>query len=194
MNGDHGRGLGCRALVLGVALLTAGCSGSSEWNEADRAFVAGMLPHHHLGMELVEEATVDSADVRLRRLVFEMSGYHGSEVGLLERWAVEQRIDEWEVFPGGLPASDLALLDTLTGIEHDVWWLDLMIRHHEGAVAMADRVVAQGAADPVRRLALDVRRVQAAEIETMEELLGSMCGDVAVGLASVTCAQRGLGS
>ena len=187
---DRGAGVRFRcALALIAGLLMTGCSGAPRWNEADRAFVAGMLPHHHLGMALVHEATVDSNDVRLRRLVFEMSGYHSSELGALERWADEQRIDEWTMFPGQLPVSDLALLETLDGIEHDIWWLDLMIRHHEGAVAMADVVVAQGSADDVQRLALDVRRVQAAEIEAMEELLGSMCGEV--GVAPATCAQRG---
>lgn len=183
----------CWWSLVATALCTASiaCSGALGWSDADRAFVAGMLPHHHLGMMLMEDGTIRSSDVRLRRLVFEMSGYHSSESNLLDRWAAEHDIDAATVFPGDLPASDLGRLESLEGVEYDTWWLDLMIRHHLGAVAMADDVLARGTVDDVQRLADDVRRVQAGEIDAMEELLGSMCADVATDPMPSACAAQG---
>lgn len=160
--------------VVGVA---ASCSGSSRWSEADRAFVARMLPHHHLGMTLIEEATVHSSDVRLRRLVFEMGGYHGSEVATLTQWADQHAIDSAADFPGDLEPARVAELPQLGGEEHDIDWLDLMIRHHRGALTIADDAIGHGQQPDVRQLAGEVRRVQSDEIAAMEDLRTALCLD-----------------
>ena len=134
-----------------------------------------MIPHHHLGMVLVDEATVHADDVRLRRLVFEMSGYHHSETGLLEDWADGVGIEPAATFPGDLPRTEVGQLADLRGVEHDTWWLYLMIRHHRGALTIADAQIAEGTVEKVREMAVSVRMVQAAEVEQMETLLDSLC-------------------
>ena len=47
-----------------------------------------------------------------------------------------------------------------------------MIRHHEGAIAMAEDVARDGAHVRISELAADVMVGQQAEIERMRELLG----------------------
>jgi len=136
-----------------------------------------MIPHHHLGMRLIDDATQRSGDVRLRRLVFEMTGYHHSETELLEAWSAAHDIEAASPFPGDLPEPDLARLDSLQGVEHDIWWLDLMIRHHRGALEIADAQIAGGRVAPAREMAISVRRVQSGEIEQMETLRDSLCAE-----------------
>ena len=46
-----------------------------------------------------------------------------------------------------------------------------MVRHHEGAVEMAQEVVAAGRHGPTRRLATEIIRAQEAEIARMRALL-----------------------
>jgi len=100
-------------------------------------------------MRIIDDATQRSGDVRLRRLVFEMTGYHHSETTTLEEWSAE----------------------------HDIWWLDLMIRHHRGALEIADAQIAAGGVAAAREMAISVRRVQSGEIEHMETLRDSLCAE-----------------
>ena len=176
------------AVAITAAALSTGCSNEpAHWTETDRAFVARMIPHHHLGMTLVDEATVNSDDVRLRRLVFEMSGYHQSELDRLMEWADSHGIDAAGDFPGHLPDDDIAALASLDGAEHDIWWLDLMLRHHRGAVQMADAELASGQIDEVRDLADTVRRVQSDEIEQMDGLRRALCAEQPAGTRTAGC-------
>lgn len=129
-------------------------------------------------MTLVDEATVRSYDVRLRRLVFEMSGYHASELDMLNEWADAQSIAPADDFPGNLPERDVAHLADLDTVSHDIDWLNLMIRHHRGAVEVADAELRDGKVAAARRMASTVRRVQSAEIEQMADLLREFCSQV----------------
>jgi hypothetical protein len=185
------RGTAAIALAVTLAPLAAlaACGGdnAARWTDIDRAFVQEMLPHHHLGMALVDDATLHASDVRLRRLVFEMSGYHSSELHTLERWVAEQRLQPAEQFPGSLSDADLTRLRALDGPPHDIWWLALMIRHHRGAVQIADRTIAGSAVDEVRELAVTVREVQASEILEMAELLRALCADAAEQVPTEGC-------
>lgn len=146
-----------------------------------------MIPHHHLGMTLVDEATRRSYDVRLRRLVFEMSGYHASELETLDRWSDAQGIAPMADFPGEVPEGEVRHLADLDTVEHDIWWLDLMIRHHRGAVEIADAELRDGKVAAARTLADTVRRVQSAEIEQMEELRHTLCAQISPPEAVAGC-------
>lgn len=165
------------ALVAG-ALLTAGCADDPvRPSVSDIAFVATLLPHHHLGMLLVDEATLRAGDVRLRRMVFEMGSYHDRELATLADWADQWQVASAVTFPGEITSPDLERLPTLSGVAHDIWWLHLMIEHHEGAVEIADSALAASGLSEVDRLADDVRRVQSSELEAMHTLLVELCGE-----------------
>lgn len=162
-------------VAVAVAVAAAGCGTGP--GDAEREFVAAMLPHHRLGTRLVDEASMNSSDVRLRRLVFEMSGYHGHETGRLAEWAEVWEVEEAETFEGDLPTADVARLDGLSGSDHDTWWLVLMIEHHRGAVDITSRLLAGGVdpADEVAVLAGSIRSVQSDELAVMDELLAELC-------------------
>ena len=164
------------ATVAGVVGLLAGCSTVPTPNDADRSFVAQLISHHHLGMELVDEATVHSSDVRLRRLVFDMSGSHA------DRWRVTAATD----FPGDLAAASVDRLAVLTGADHDTWWLHLMIEHHRGALALAATQLGSGQVRAVIDLARTVQTVQSREVTAMEQLLSEFCGETPVAAGCAT--------
>ena len=149
---------------------------------AEREFVALLLPHHHLGMLLVDEATVRSDDVRLRRLVFEMGSYHSSEIARLTDWADDWNVEPAATFPGELSSAQLSMLAD-TALDHDTVWLQLMIEHHEGAVEIAETYLASGRSAEVRSLASTVARVQREELARMRRLFEQLCRSVPVAAA-----------
>jgi uncharacterized protein (DUF305 family) len=168
------------ASVLGATCVAA-CGKSSPPSVADRNFVVSMVPHHHLGMVLLDDAAPRVADVRLRRLVFEMSDYHHAETSLLEH-----RLDDWQLdgassFAGELSAADLSRLDAAEGDDYDVLWLRLMIAHHRGALVLADSQIAHGTVDELVVMARSVRDVQQDQIDEMRDLLAELCTESTLG-------------
>jgi uncharacterized protein (DUF305 family) len=159
------------ALLL-VMMLAVGCGGHRHHHEADAWFVASMVPHHRLGLELLAIAEPRVDDVRVRRLVFQMSRYHHDELHHLEHHLVRWRLAEAEDYPGHLPPNVLIELAGLQGPDHDRAWLEAMIEHHEGALVIAQRQLDQGRNADLRRLAAGVLEVQRAEIDAMTVLLG----------------------
>ncbi len=146
--------------------------GSAPPNEVDKEFVEQMIPHHHLGMRLIDEATFNSQDVRLRRLVFEMGAYHGAEVATLESWADEWNLSSSENFPGALSESEIEGLTSSKGGDHDIRWLSAMIRHHEGALVIGEK----GRDGRITQsMAATIWRIQQQQIEEMRDLLNDLC-------------------
>ena len=173
--------------VPAPALIVACRDQPATWSEADRVFVSRMIPHHHLGMVLTDLAAQRAADVRLRRLVFEMSGYHQSELGLLDGWARGRGISESKDFPGDLADAEIDALAGTAGEVFDRFWLELMIRHHEGALQIAAEQIDSGTVAEARDLARSVARVQSGEIAEMERLLGELCGAAGVTPPAAHC-------
>lgn len=134
-----------------------------------------MIPHHHLGMELIDEATRNSDGVELRRLVFEMGGYHHDELTRLTRWAKDWGIKEALMFPGGIAKADLARLASLRGPGHDTWWLHVMIEHHRGALVISREALASANDPGITSMAESVISVQEKQIGEMEDLSLRLC-------------------
>jgi uncharacterized protein (DUF305 family) len=64
-------------------------------------------------------------------------------------------------------------LATKKGADFDKAWMDMMIRHHQGAVTMAKTVSTAGSNPDVRALAAAIATAQEAEIAEMKAALGS---------------------
>lgn len=76
--------------------------------------------------------------------------------------------------PGMLTAAELAQLDAATGPAFDKLWLTLMIRHHEGAVTMAETELANGENPDAKAMAQRVVDSQNKEIADMQKVLGGL--------------------
>lgn len=168
------------AIIASAACGGAAKSGASTADTptvADRRFVADMIPHHHLGMALLDEAARHSYDVRLRRLAFEMNSYHQSELDQLHAWADDWGVAASQHFDGDLASTDVDRLLALHDLAHDTWWLHLMIDHHRGALTIAARERDGGAVTDARQLAERVDVQQRADIDAMVTLLDELCGE-----------------
>ncbi len=161
------RDLACATLVV----LAAGCASSPTSTTAEKTFVAQMIPHHELGMRLMDIAATRADDVRLRRLVFEMGGYHHSDMASLSKWSFEWGVKPSGDFPGDLPDTTLDRLATFTGAEFDEAWLDAMIDHHEGALAISRGALADDVRAEIREMARTTLEVQSREIDEMSQLI-----------------------
>jgi len=80
------------------------------------------------------------------------------------------------VMPGMATETELAELRSLSGTPFDVMFLQLMIRHHQGGLEMAEYGQQHADVDVVRGLARSIAETQTAETTTMEAMLRARGG------------------
>jgi uncharacterized protein (DUF305 family) len=73
--------------------------------------------------------------------------------------------------PGLATADQIAELKTLSGVDAEIFFLQLMIAHHRGAVEMAEAVLDRSTNETVTGFANGVVTSQDAEIDLMESML-----------------------
>lgn len=157
---------------------------TAEFNDADVTFAQGMIPHHEQAIEMADIAldpTVGaSADVQALAEAIQAAQDPEIELmsGWLTAWGQPLQMDtsgghDMSSMEGVMTADEMDALGAATGAEFDSMWLEMMIRHHEGAISMANAVKANGLNADVVALANAIIAGQQAEITTMEGLLGS---------------------
>ncbi len=167
--------------VLAAACTSGGSSGDG-FNGADTMFAQMMIPHHEQAIEMADMALdpATGAGPDVTALAEAIAAAQDPEIAemtaLLEGWgepvAMDEGMDHSGMMSGMLTVEELDALAELRGAEFDRAWLEAMIAHHEGAVDMAEDVLADGENPEVRDLAERIVAAQAAEIAEMRALLG----------------------
>ena len=75
------------------------------------------------------------------------------------------------VMPGMATNAEMAKLRSLTGTASDIYFLQLMIRHHQGGLAMMQYAAAHAAVPAVRNFAGKMANAQEAEVSVMTQML-----------------------
>lgn len=159
---------------------TAGEAGG--FNDADVTFSQGMIAHHEQAIEMAEIALDPTVGARaeVTDLAGRIRDAQGAEIAhmtsWLDGWGEPMTMDtsgghDMDSMDGMMSAEDLDRLGTLTGPEFDTAWLEMMIEHHEGAIAQAETAKTEGTNPDVEVLADQIIAAQTSEIEAMEALL-----------------------
>jgi uncharacterized protein (DUF305 family) len=77
---------------------------------------------------------------------------------------------------GMMSAQEISNLGNATGSAFDRMWLRMMVRHHQGAIAMAKTALAQGVDPDAKKLAKSVIDGQSFEIADMNSILTEIPG------------------
>jgi len=158
------------------------------YTAADVRFMSNMIAHHAQAIDIARWAPTHGASSSLQILAERVINAQKDEIALMQRWLRERQLPVPEAratmtmggtehvhqMPGMLTAEQLAQLDAARGKEFDRLFLQLMIQHHQGAVAMVQELVSsQGAAldETVFKLASDINADQATEIDRMQQML-----------------------
>ncbi|WP_281689219.1 DUF305 domain-containing protein [Pseudonocardia thermophila] len=176
---------------LMLTLLLTACGGErasalgtqpSDVNDADVLFVQLMIPHHQQAVDMAEVADKKATNPELRQLVDKIAALQDSEIKLMGGW-----LRSWgkplrpgglghsaHSMPGMLSSRDLDKLDRLQGPAFDKLFLQLMIKHHKGAITMAKEEQTKGRSKNVKEMARWLITNQSAEIRRMEQILRTM--------------------
>jgi uncharacterized protein (DUF305 family) len=151
-----------------------------EHTAADTDFMQDMIVHHAQALEmagLVGERT-DSDDMPL--LAERITVSQESEITLIEQWLTDRGEDvpesgdhaEHGLMPGMATPEQIAELGDARGPAFDALFLQLMIAHHQGALAMVEQLyTAGGGLEPaVDGFAREVEADQTIEIMRMTDM------------------------
>ena len=153
----------------------------AAFNDADIAFAQGMIPHHEQAIEMADIALDPSmgASEQVRDLATRIKGGQDPEIELMTGWltAWGQPVQDvggghdMSSVDGMMSAEEMDSLGTMTAADFDKMWMEMMIRHHEGAIAMAQTAKAAGSNGEVLALADQVIAAQQSEITEMQTLV-----------------------
>lgn len=166
-----------KKLLLAIisALVLTGCATSSqsgsEYSADDIAFAEMMIPHHEQAIEMSEIALLNTTNPEVLQLAQEIKDAQSPEIELMKSWAgVKVSIHAGHMMEGMLNEGELNDLREAKGQEFDRLFLQAMIKHHEGAIEMAQDVATSMNKD-VADLSASIINAQQLEIAAMKELL-----------------------
>ncbi len=166
-------------------------------NAVDVGFAQDMTVHHLQGVTMASWVRDHSRDPAIRQLAFDIESGQTEQVGRMQGWlglwsraslpsgehmgwmsdaghanhAKGTPDDASRPMPGMATTKELSRLRSLSGTELDVYFLQLMIRHHQGGGPMMRAAKDKAAMGEVLNLAEKMLTAQTAEIEAMTAML-----------------------
>ncbi|HMQ36346.1 MAG: DUF305 domain-containing protein [Propionibacterium sp.] len=171
---------GCQAppSVTPAPAASASAGPTRSANAADAMFAQMMIPHHEQAVVMSDAMLAKPGiSAEVTTLATQIKNAQQPEIdqmrGWLKAWGAAEHGDHHghTGMDGMLTEQELAALKDAQGAQAEKLFLTGMIRHHEGAVAMAKEVQANGADPDVRELADAIITSQQAEIDQMKRLL-----------------------
>ena len=160
---------------------SAAAPASGPHNDADVTFASMMIPHHNQAIEMSNMLLAkDGIDPKVTALAQKIKAAQGPEVAQMSGWLAgwgsnpspSSMGDMGGMGDGLMNQADMDALNTATGDQAAQLFLTGMIKHHQGAVAMAQTELDSGQNAEAKKLAQDIITAQKAEITEMTQLLG----------------------
>jgi uncharacterized protein (DUF305 family) len=185
------RGLVVLATALSVLLTACGGqdSGSAPpappFNQADVDYAVDMSMHHSQGVSMAELAATQARSPKVKALATRIRQAQGKEVDRIAGW-----LNDWQAkgatmpphghsddapdVPGMMNPDEIAKLERASGRAFDRLFLSMMIRHHQGAIQLAEHETKSGASAEAKDVAQNLITTQSAEMREMKQLLAEV--------------------
>jgi uncharacterized protein (DUF305 family) len=180
-NGDDMSGMDHGSMSSATATAEAGKSAAAaDFNDADVTFAQTMIPHHEQALEMAKLADGRASDPEIKELASQIEKAQDPEIktlkGWLESWG---KPTEMESMPGmdhsgmdGMMSDeDMEALKAAKGTDFDKMFAEMMIEHHNGAIAMAKDEQKNGQNADAKKMADAIIEGQSAEVKQLQSIL-----------------------
>ncbi|MEU0470697.1 DUF305 domain-containing protein [Amycolatopsis sp. NPDC006131] len=169
-------------------------------DSVDVGFAQDMSVHHLQAVTMASLARDRSTDPSIRVLAFDIESTQQGQVGMMSGWLTlwnqptlplgtymawmsgpaahghgattgSVPAEGVRIMPGMATQQELTRLRSLSGAELDVYFLQLVLRHHAGGAPMAQYAADRAGQSAVRALADSIVKSQTAEMETIKSML-----------------------
>jgi uncharacterized protein (DUF305 family) len=147
-----------------------------------------MIPHHAQAIAMADMALKQATDAKVMALAPKIKQAQGPEIARMSGWLtgwgapVPGTTDGPDMSGAGaqmhgmMSAQQMTDMGMAKGSAFDRMWLQMMVKHHEGAVAMARTELAQGVNPDGKQLAQSIIDSQSTEIAEMNSILTGLPG------------------
>lgn len=165
-------------------------------------FAQDMSVHHLQAVTMANWARDHSTDPQVEQLAFDIQSTQTEQIGRMKGWLMlwdqpEQATgasmawmtepmsghsghgqtagtpSDGALMPGMATTAELTKLRSLQGKELDVFFLQLMLRHHQGGTAMAEYAQQHSGLPALKALVTSILASQGAEADLMQRMLAS---------------------
>jgi uncharacterized protein (DUF305 family) len=189
------------AVGMLITLARVAQSSAPDAGSVDVGFAQDMRVHHLQAITMAGIERDRTTDSDLHTLAFDIESTQLTQVGMMAGWLTVWEQPElsdpgkgymaWMAggshfhggaatssggvtqMPGMATTEELNKLKTLSGKELDVFFLQLMLRHHQGGLAMAQYAAEHAGVGYVRNLASKIVSAQQAEVTLMTRMLSA---------------------
>ncbi len=176
--------------LVGHRSTSTGTAGPAV-TSVDAGFAWDMQTHHLQAVEMAGYARDHTTDPAVKLLAYdiETSQYNqaGEMRGWLEAWGLpvsnpnpqmawmagsgHDQMASGGLMPGMATEAELTKFETMTGKAMDVYFLQLMLRHHQGGLPMAQWAASHAKLSYVRNSAQKMFDSQSSEVIALESML-----------------------
>ena len=155
-----------------------------QYTEADVEFMQGMISHHAQALEMTALIPSRSESEDLPKLGLRIELSQADEIEMMQAWlrGRGQKVTEVHahhahgatLMPGMLTPEEMGRLSEARGVAFDRLFLELMIKHHQGALIMVEDLLSQpgaGQDSDIFAFTSDIIADQSMEIDRMGAML-----------------------
>ena len=140
----------------------------------DLQFIDSMTRHHQMAINMAKMAEPNFAHKELKEAARKIVDDQQAEIERLKSWR-----DQW--YPGAASAEnmqmpgmssismDMSHMQTMSGNQLDLMFIDMMVPHHQGAVELANDALAKAEHAEIKDLAREIVAKQTREIEQLQQ-------------------------
>lgn len=141
----------------------------------DLQFIDTMSVHHQSAVEMAKMAEMKTQNAELKAFARKIVEDQNREIAQMKQWR-----DSW--YPGkplainmempgmndSMKGMDMRKMETASGKEFDLTFIDMMTPHHEGAVTMAREALTKAEHTKIKQLSEGIIKAQESEIKKMQ--------------------------
>lgn len=167
------------ATETAAATATEASAAATSYNDVDVRFAQGGLGHHAQAVELAEIALDPKAAAQpeilgLGKAITAPSPEFDAVEALLTKWAkpLELSKEEMAKMDGMATPETVDALAAATGTEFNTMFLSTLVKHHEGAIKMAEKVLSEGTDPELKPIAQKLLEMRTTELVAIKGLRG----------------------
>lgn len=175
---DHGSSP--TSAATSAAPSTSATPAPGPHNDADVMFATGMIPHHQQAIQMSDMLlTKDGVDAEVTDLARQIKDAQAPEIARMSGWLAgwgenpspSPMAMDHDMGDGTMTKAEMDALDAAIGDDAARLFLTGMVKHHRGAITMAEQELTGGENSAAKQLAQEIIDAQQMEITTMNRLL-----------------------
>lgn len=152
-----------------------GCGGNSMMHNIEitdeKVFIKEMIPHHQEAIDTSRIVLAQTQDPELKKFTQDVIDVQTTEVSQMKGWLKSWFNEDYAGNPGYMPM--MGDLSKFAGKDLDKVYVEGMIRHHQGAIEMARKVLQLNPRPEIKKMADDIISVQQTEVTTLQGWLNT---------------------